>query len=213
VTAAVDARGLTASSRPAGPAGTRPSGPTGTRPPGQPGISAATPPRTDPREAWVRGFAMLFCEVEAGCRQRRQLWGLMSPLLFARLADCWVRGGPTGVVLRVHGMEVTPQVYEAVVVVRRGVRVGALAVRLVRRRGRWQVEDIARPEDGPLPPAPFPVGDDEDDDVLVDITDQTLRFDACPTLASSPPPPPPCMTREPSSVEARPSLTACASTA
>ena len=43
---------------------------------------------------------------------------------------------------------------------------GAVALRLVKRPGGWQVDDIARPEDGPLPPASFPIGHDEDDDTI-----------------------------------------------
>ena len=158
---------------PAGPAG-----PAGRRPAGR-ATDTSRPPRRlpDPRvvgAALATQFAALFCEVEAGLRPRRHLEALMSPLLFARVGQAWVRGGTLGVVMRVHGDAITPTVYEGVAVVRRGDRVGALALRLVNRNGRWRVEDLARPEDGPLPPAPFPVSDSDDDDLLADLPQDFL---------------------------------------
>jgi len=118
----------------------------------------------------AKQFAALFCEVEAGHRPRRQLAPLMSPLLYARVFDLWIRRNRVApVVVSVRGAAVSATVYEAVVLVRRGDRVGALALRLVQRHGRWRVEDLARPEDGPLPPAPFPVLDDEDE--LLEVAD------------------------------------------
>ena len=152
---AVDVRRRTAAA--GGAAGTRPAGPAGTRP----GTRSGT--RTDSCAVLAARFAALFCEVEAGRRPRRHLAPVMAPLLYARVLDSWVRGGEPGVVLRVGGGPVSADVYEAVAVVRRGERIGAIAIRLVHRRGGWRVEDLARPEDGPLPPSPYPVLDDDDD--------------------------------------------------
>jgi hypothetical protein len=108
---------------------------------------------------------MLFLEVEAGRRPRRQLAPLLAPLLYTRLAGIWHRGGAPGAVesVRIVGLE-GPRC-DAVVMVRRGPRRGAIAVQLVRGRNGWRIEDLARPEDRALPPAPFPVadGDTEDD--------------------------------------------------
>lgn len=140
-----------------GPAGSRPEGAAGVRP-----RTRATG-RTDHCAVLAARFAALFCEVEAGRRPRRHLAPVMAPLLYARVVDSWIRGGEPGVVIRVGGGAVTPHVYEAVAVVRRGERIGAIAIRLVHRRSGWRVEDLARPEDGPLPPSPYPILDEEDD--------------------------------------------------
>ncbi len=79
----------------------------------------------------------------------------MEPLLYVRLRDLWVRRGVTGRVVRVHGCRITPEVYEAVAVVRRGERYGALGLRLERHPSGWWVTRVERPEDGPLPEAPY----------------------------------------------------------
>jgi hypothetical protein len=105
----------------------------------------------DPRDVLAARFATLFCEVEAGQRPRRHLRPLMSPLLYAKLADVWVRGGEPGVVIAVRGHALSSTVYEAVVVVRRGAHCGAIALRLTQHESAWRVDEVARPEDGPLP--------------------------------------------------------------
>ena len=121
--------------------------------------------RGQPRLArMARAFAVLFLEVEAGQRSRQQLQRLMCPVLFARLDQVWVRpDAAPGRVLAVHGVAVTPGRYEAVAVVERGARVGALALTLRRGTWGWRVDAIARPEDGPLPEPAYPVPRDEPD--------------------------------------------------
>lgn len=102
----------------------------------------------------VGGFAQAFLEVEAGRRPRRQLRPVVSVELASRLAPLWVHeGSAPGRVVRVCGSRTTRERYEAVVVVARGERYGALAVSLARRRGRWLVVEAARPEVDAAPPA------------------------------------------------------------
>lgn len=92
------------------------------------------------------GFAQAFLEVEAGRRPRRQLRPVVSVELASRLAPLWGEDPPPGRVVRVCGSRATRDRYEAVAVVARGERYGALAVTLARRRGRWLVVEAARPE-------------------------------------------------------------------
>lgn len=136
---------------PAGPAGTTPAGPAGRRPATTTRDAGARRPgaaRTDDalRELVV-GFARAFLEVESGRRPRRQLRPVMSVELASRLAPRWVREGlPPGRVVRVSGTRTAPGRYEAVAIVARGDRYGALAVSLARRRGAWLVVEALRPE-------------------------------------------------------------------
>ncbi|HVM19365.1 MAG TPA: Rv3235 family protein [Egibacteraceae bacterium] len=157
---AVDApRPRTAASRPAGPAGTHPAGPAGTRP-------ARGPEETGDRlERLVRGFVTLFLEVEAGHRPRRQLAPLMTPMLYARLTDVWLQPGPRATVSSVRLLERSSGRCELLAMVCRGPRCTAVAVALVHQPGRgWVVDDVARPEAGPLPPPPYPVPQERPDD-------------------------------------------------
>jgi len=108
-------------------------------------------------------FGAWFLEVESGRRSRTQLEHLLHPLLYATLAPAWVRPGAPGRVLRAVGTRTAPDRYDAVLVVRRGERVGALAVSLQRRHSRWRVERAVRPEDGVLSPPSYAVADDEPD--------------------------------------------------
>lgn len=137
---------------PAGPAGRRPTGPAGTRP--ARATQTAGPRRLetagteDALRELVGGFARAFLEVEAGRRPRRQLRPVMSVELAARLAPLWLRERrPPGRVVRVCGARATRDRYEAVAVVVRGGRYGAVAVTLARKRGRWLVIEAGRPED------------------------------------------------------------------
>jgi hypothetical protein len=129
---------------------TAPIGPAGRRPPGHPGERQR--PRRKPADpdCLSRWFAALFLEVEAGQRPRAHLEPLMDSRLVVRLASVWVRTGPPGQILSVHGIP-SPGIYDAVFVVRRGPRVGALCLRLVQTVSGWRVEEAARPEDGRLP--------------------------------------------------------------
>ncbi|MGH8884754.1 MAG: Rv3235 family protein [Egibacteraceae bacterium] len=139
---------------------TAPVGPAGRRPPGHPGERER--PRRKPADPdrLSRWFAALFLEVEAGQRPRAHLEPLMDPRLAVRLAPVWVRSCTPGHILSVHGVpdhgvpggSVCAQgVYDAVVIVQRGPRVGVLCLRLVQTVAGWRVEEAARPEDGRLP--------------------------------------------------------------
>jgi len=169
---------LRAGSRPrrpgvAGPAGPGPRGPAG-RGPGRAGVGRTRQQPSDPL-ALVRGFVTLFLEVEAGQRPRRQAAALMAPELFAALERVWVRRGTVGRVIRVTGQHVAPGCVEAVAVVDRDGRQGAIAVRLVRFRGAWRVDRAVRPEDGPLPAPRWWLPDAEPDTfALVCGPDQRL---------------------------------------
>lgn len=144
--------------RPGDPAGRGPEGPAGRGPRPQ------RPPARTPAEDQARlarmaaGFSQAFLEVESGRRTRAQLDRVLCPQLAFKLAERWVRPGSPGKVVTTRGMLVTPHRYEAVAVVRRGERFGALVIVLVRIGGAWRVADAARPEDGaaagPLPAAP-----------------------------------------------------------
>lgn len=111
-------------------------------------------------------FAHAFCEVEAGRRSPKQLEQALTPVLYARLARTWVRtGARVGVpsVGRLRVVLTAPGRYEVVAVIRRGARCGALAFRLVQTPHGWRVDDLTRPEDGPLPAPAYPVPSDEPD--------------------------------------------------
>lgn len=133
--------------RPRAGAGAGPCGPAGRRP------APRRPPERDagaePLRRLAAGFVQAFLEVECGLRPRDQLAPVLCPLLADRLFPVWVRQGALGRVVRTYGVRVTPRRYEAVVLVRRGPRVGALVVALARTDRGWRVVDAARPEDAP----------------------------------------------------------------
>lgn len=135
------------------PAGTHPAGAAGTGPHRSRGPGRPTRPTL---RALAADFVRLFLEVEAGRRPTDHLLPLMDPLLYAALEGRWVRRGPAGQLVRVTGVLTAPDCYDAVAVVRRGERYGAIALRLLRRRGSWRVSDANRPEDGPLPAPAVP---------------------------------------------------------
>jgi hypothetical protein len=116
----------------------------------------------------AEAFARVYVEVESGRRTAAQARRILDPRLALRLEGVWCRPGPPSHVVRVLGTQVTADVYEAVAVVRRGERAGAVALRLERTRGRWLVVDASRPEDGVLPHPPHGYAEDVEDadDVL-----------------------------------------------
>lgn len=124
-----------------GPAGPGPAGPAGRAP---------APPATAADDlhllALVRRFAVLYLEVEVGRRMGRQLAGLATPRLAARLAELPRGSAVGGRVATIAGTRSAPDRFDAVVVVRRGTRYGALAVRLVPLRGQWRVDQAGCPE-------------------------------------------------------------------
>ncbi|MBA2730968.1 MAG: hypothetical protein H0U48_09500 [Euzebyaceae bacterium] len=148
--------------RPDGAAGPGPSGGAGRRPPSL-GPTPAGPRGRQSLPLLAAAFATLYCEFEAGRRPRRHLTSMATPLLVARLAAASVRPSTPATVARVLVVPVESDTAEAVVVVRRGERYTALALRLVRTGDGWRIDDVARPELGGLPPPPFPMPADEED--------------------------------------------------
>lgn len=158
---------------PGGPAGSGPGGRAGHGPtssPTRPGAAATASAAEAELRRLVGAFAALFLEVEAGRRPRRHLEPLLTPLLWARLAPVWVRRDDPGCVVAVQGMLGAGGTFDAVAVVRRGVRFGALGLRLVHTRRGWRVDEVARPEDGPLPPPEHVPPPDEPDSFDVVLT-------------------------------------------
>ena len=150
--------------RPARPGpGRGPAGPAGRHP------RPSARPRAARLVALTSGFVSLFLEVEAGRRPRAHLKPVMTPMLYARLSEIWVRGGEPGNVVSVRVLSRNEASCDLIAVVRRGTRWGAVGVNLQRSGDRWVVAVIARPEDRELPPPPYPVpadDPDEPDDVL-----------------------------------------------
>jgi hypothetical protein len=161
--------------RPAGPAGTRPAGAAGSHPrmrsAGAPGLGGA-----EHRKRLVTAFVELFLEVEAGRRPPQHLRPLLAPMLYARLNRVWYRGGPPGQVVSVSVIASGADCFDAIAVVVRGPRSGAVSLRLSRHASRWHVEELARPEDGPLPGPEHRVAlDDRTDDEDAGIPRVILR--------------------------------------
>ncbi len=112
----------------------------------------------------ARAVAFAFLEIEAGRRPVAQLAPVLSPALQVRLTKIARRPGPgpaADAIVAVRATCPTPDVCDAAVVVRRGRRVGVLAIRLERYRHAWRVVELARPEDRgrsvasrSLPPGP-----------------------------------------------------------
>lgn len=166
----------------AGPAGVRPGGTAGTRP-----ANRSDAPRPTPAEritAMAAGFVTLFLEIEAGCRPRTHLAPLMTPMLYARLSEVWVRGGTPGSVLLARVTGRTQAGWDVVVIVRRGGRCGAVGLQLIEGRRGWVVADVALPERGPLPLPPYPVPADKPD------PDDELSLVPLPLRSSAPVSPP-----------------------
>lgn len=130
----------------------------------QPPSSTRTIPRRSPAPLQLQrlaaGAALLFLEVEAGRRPVTQLRVVVSPGLYRRIVrrrtttarPAGVLPGPTErAILSVFCQAPTDDVAEASVIIDRGGRVGALAVRLERRDGGWRAVELTAPEEG-VPP-------------------------------------------------------------
>lgn len=157
-----------------GPADSRPGGPAGTHPAGR---GDRRPPRRRGVAELAAGFAALFLEVEAGRRPRAHLAAIMTPMLYARLSDVWVRGGSPGCLLGVRVTGATAAGVDLVALVRRGSRCGAVGLHMTVTPRGWMVDDVALPEHGPLPlpPYPVPVTDDDAADGLDPIPSPVVR--------------------------------------
>lgn len=105
----------------------------------------------------VPALALLYLEVEAGCRPAHQVRGLVSPALYERLTvrprtGRRTRRVPSARAIRaVHCSSPRPDAVEASVVVCAPPRTTALAIRLERHVGRWRMVELSRPEDGEPP--------------------------------------------------------------
>ncbi|MBW3577511.1 MAG: hypothetical protein KY462_07190 [Actinobacteria bacterium] len=98
----------------------------------------------------ARAVAFTFLEIEAGRRPVAQLAPVLAPALQVRLSEIARRPGPgpaADAIVAVRATCPTPDVCDAAIVVRRGRRVGVLAIRLERYRHAWRVVELARPED------------------------------------------------------------------
>jgi len=123
-----------------------PWGPAG---PGPVGSAGRGPAAADEATllALVHRFAALYLEVEAGRREPRQLAGLVTPRLASRLGTVATGSTGAGRVHSVAGARSRSDRFDAVAIVRRGRRYGALAVRVLLVRGRWLVDQAIRPEE------------------------------------------------------------------
>lgn len=128
--------------RPLGPAGGAPTGPAGRRPQRTPRDDVG---REDAHLLdLARQFAAAYLEIESGRRGARQLravgWGrtLVPPAA--------TRVTAPGRVVSVAGARTLPERFDAVALVRRGERFGALAIRLADHAGTWVVDDAGCPE-------------------------------------------------------------------
>lgn len=108
-------------------------------------------------ERLARLLVQVWFEVRGGRRPFRQLAPLVAPALRRRLVaqlprrPPGQRPAPRVEVRRVVVTHPCDQVYEMCVLVERGGRVTAVAVRLERRHGAWRAVELTAPEAG-LPP-------------------------------------------------------------
>lgn len=125
-----------------------------------PSSTRAIPRRTDIPDLSdvAASLALAYLEVEAGRRPLSQLRAVVSPALFRRVArlrrhrPAVPGAGPTPRAIRaVFAQQLGDDAFEASVIVDRGRRVTALALRLERHRGRWRVVELTAPEDGEAP--------------------------------------------------------------
>jgi Family of unknown function (DUF6459) len=91
-------------------------------------------------------IALALCEVEAGMRSPLQLEQLCHLTLWPKLAERLRRSGGPAVtarsLVRVTTQEHTPGLAEVTVLVRRGERVVAVAMRLDGAKGRWELVEL-----------------------------------------------------------------------
>jgi hypothetical protein len=94
----------------------------------------------------ARRFAMALCEVEAGMRPAAQLERACHHTLFQTLEQRVRRSGGPAVsahsLVDVITQEQLPGLVDAVVLIRRGLRVAAVTMRLDAAPGHWQVTEL-----------------------------------------------------------------------
>jgi hypothetical protein len=122
--------------------------PAGSRPTTHHGLARAVQPRPD-----VRVLVQALCEVLSGTRPAVQLAASVSPAVLAALRSGSTAGsgpwratdggvGPRPAVRSVHVRETSDGVLDICAVVRRGARHHALALRMRRRRTRWETTTV-----------------------------------------------------------------------
>ena len=98
-----------------------------------------------PAQAGAR-IALAICEVEAGMRSPLQLERLCHLTLWPKLAERLRRSGGPAVtarsLVRVVAQEHTPGLAEVTVLVNRGGRVVAVAMRLDGAKGHWELLEL-----------------------------------------------------------------------
>lgn len=128
--------------RPLGPAGGAPAGPAGRGP----RRSARDHDEDGLLLDLARRFATAYLEIEAGRRDPRQLMAAGWARNPSRRAISHPATTP-GRVVSVAGTRTLPGRFDAVAMVRRGDRLGALAIHLSRHEHDWVVVDARCPED------------------------------------------------------------------
>lgn len=131
--------------RPLGPAGGAPAGPAGRTPRRtvRDGIGTEDARLLD----LARQFAAAYLEIEAGRRDPRQLVAVGWARNPARAAATNNTTTTPGRVVSVVGARTLPGRFDAVALVRRGHRLGAIAIHLARQERSWVVRDARCPED------------------------------------------------------------------
>jgi hypothetical protein len=109
---------------------------------------ASPDPASGPREVdrLARAVALLWLEVESGRRRPAAVAHLLTHELWQRLCHGWVRGGPPGRLVRLLVHRHSATLCDAVAVVARGERTGAITFRLRHCGGGWCVVDAGVPE-------------------------------------------------------------------
>jgi hypothetical protein len=99
----------------------------------------------------IRGFALLYLEVEAARRPARALIGYGAPALVARLPHAHRR--PVAGRLAVGGVDYAAvgDTIRAAATVYRGGQVGALLLTFRRAEGGWRLAAVEAPDYQPLP--------------------------------------------------------------
>lgn len=97
-------------------------------------------------EGLARAVALLWLEVESGRRRPAAVAHLLSHELWQQLRDGWVRGGAPGRLVRLLVHRHSATLCDAVAVVARGERTGAITFRLRHRGDGWCVVEAGVPE-------------------------------------------------------------------
>jgi hypothetical protein len=109
-------------------------------------LRGTAPRRLGPPAQGGARMALALCEVEAGMRSPLQLERLCHLTLWPKLAERLRRSGGPAVtarsLVRAVAQEHTPGLAEVTVLVRRGGRVVAVAMRLDGAKDRWELVEL-----------------------------------------------------------------------